>query len=64
MTSDDIPEYLCQDAAVAARFARLKQRPVALSVRGLGKRFESGKGAVTAPEDSHWLTWMKPLRLR
>ena len=45
------PEYLRQDEAVAARFTRLKQRPVALSVRGLTKRFESNKGIVTALEN-------------
>ena len=51
MTTADTPEYLRQDAAVAARFERLKQRPVALSVRGLTKRFESNKGIVTALEN-------------
>jgi len=48
MIATDIPEYLRQDAAVAARFARLKERPVALSVRGLTKRFETPKGTITA----------------
>jgi NitT/TauT family transport system ATP-binding protein len=33
---------------VAARFDRLKQRPVSLSVRGLTKHFESPRGTVTA----------------
>jgi NitT/TauT family transport system ATP-binding protein len=33
---------------VAARFERLKQRPVSLSVRGLTKHFESPRGTVTA----------------
>jgi NitT/TauT family transport system ATP-binding protein len=51
MTTADTPEYLRQDAAIAARFERLKQRPVALSVRGLTKRFESNKGIVTALEN-------------
>jgi len=38
------------DAApdVAARFVRLKQRPVALSVRNLGKQFPTPKGTTTA----------------
>ncbi|MEK7948882.1 ABC transporter ATP-binding protein [Luteolibacter soli] len=38
-------------APVAARFDRLKQRPVALSVRGLTKHFESPRGIVTALRD-------------
>jgi NitT/TauT family transport system ATP-binding protein len=33
---------------VAARFERLKQRPISLSVRGLTKHFESPRGTVTA----------------
>jgi NitT/TauT family transport system ATP-binding protein len=45
------PAYLRQSDEVAARFGRLKQRPVALSVRGLTKRFESNKGIVTALEN-------------
>src|SRR6478736_6613060 len=36
---------------VAARFERLKQRPVSLSVRGLTKHFESPRGTVTALRD-------------
>ena len=51
MSLAEIPEYLRQDESVAARFGRLKQRPVALSVRGLTKRFESAKGTVTALEN-------------
>jgi NitT/TauT family transport system ATP-binding protein len=34
-----IPSHLEQSAAVAARFARLKQRPLILDVQGLGKTF-------------------------
>jgi NitT/TauT family transport system ATP-binding protein len=34
-----IPSHLDQSVDVAARFARLKQRPVILDVRGLGKTF-------------------------
>jgi NitT/TauT family transport system ATP-binding protein len=48
MSSAEIPEYLRQNEAVAARFGRLKQRPVTLSVRGLTKHFDSPKGTVTA----------------
>jgi NitT/TauT family transport system ATP-binding protein len=51
MTTHDDKEYLRQDEDVAARFARLKERPVALSVRGLTKHFESPKGTVTALSD-------------
>jgi NitT/TauT family transport system ATP-binding protein len=36
---------------VAARFHRLKKRPVALEVRGLTKHFETSKGTVVALED-------------
>jgi len=36
---------------VAARFERLRRRPVRLEVKGLGKRFETSKGTVTALED-------------
>jgi NitT/TauT family transport system ATP-binding protein len=35
------PSYLDQGPAVRERFARLKQRPVILDVRGLGKTFEA-----------------------
>lgn len=51
MSTTDIPEYLRQDEAVAARFSRLKERPVALSVRRLTKNFESSRGVVTALKD-------------
>ena len=47
----ETPSYLDQDAAVAARFERLKQRPVSLSVRGLTKQFGSARGTVTALEN-------------
>ncbi|MBC8127913.1 MAG: ABC transporter ATP-binding protein [Gloeobacteraceae cyanobacterium ES-bin-144] len=51
MNANDVPAYLQQDALVSERFSRLKQRPVALSVRGLTKHFESPKGIVTALND-------------
>jgi len=35
----DLPDYRRQDAAVAARFAKIQQRPVVLSVRDLAKTF-------------------------
>jgi NitT/TauT family transport system ATP-binding protein len=46
-----IPAYCDQSPEVAARFERLRQRPVALEVRGLTKRFETPRGVVTALDD-------------
>ncbi len=43
-----LPDYRLQSPQVAQRFEKLKQRPAVLSVRGLGKRFPSPKGEVTA----------------
>ena len=40
--------YLDQSPEVAARFARLKQRPVVLDVQKLTKRFETASGTCTA----------------
>ncbi len=45
------PSYRDQNAEVAARFYRLKHRPVALEVRRLTKVFESATGNVTALDD-------------
>jgi NitT/TauT family transport system ATP-binding protein len=45
------PSYKDQSPEVAARFARLRSRPVALEVRGLTKRFETPRGIVTALDD-------------
>jgi NitT/TauT family transport system ATP-binding protein len=47
----ELPGYRDQSPEVAARFARLRERPVALEVRGLGKRFETPRGVVTALDD-------------
>jgi NitT/TauT family transport system ATP-binding protein len=44
----DLPDYREQTPAVAERFARIKQRPPVLSVRGLEKRFPTPQGEVTA----------------
>jgi NitT/TauT family transport system ATP-binding protein len=41
----ELPSYLVQEAAVAARFAKLKERPVILDVRGLRKEFTTTDGA-------------------
>lgn len=46
-----IPSYQEQTPDVAARFGRLKERPVALEVNKLGKIFDSSRGKVTALED-------------
>jgi NitT/TauT family transport system ATP-binding protein len=43
-----LPDYRDQSPEVSARFARLQQRPVALEVRDLTKRFETPRGTVTA----------------
>ena len=43
-----LPDYREKSPEVAARFERLVQRPVALEVVGLTKRFESSRGSVTA----------------
>jgi NitT/TauT family transport system ATP-binding protein len=40
-----LPSYRTQDVAVAARFEKLKQRPVILDVRDLTKTFTTGDGA-------------------
>ncbi len=46
------PSYLDQEPQVAARFAKLKQRPVILDVKGLSKTFESpGRPPMLALND-------------
>jgi NitT/TauT family transport system ATP-binding protein len=47
----ELPAYRDQSPEVAARFARLHKRPVALEVRGLTKRFETPRGVITALDD-------------
>ncbi len=51
MSTLELPSYLDQTPEVAARFSRLRERPVALEVRGLTKRFETPRGVVTALDD-------------
>jgi NitT/TauT family transport system ATP-binding protein len=46
-----LPSYLDQTPEVAARFERLRQRPIALEVCGLTKHFESSRNVVTALDD-------------
>jgi len=49
ITADStLPDYREQTPEVAARFDRLVQRPVALEVANLTKRFETPRGSVTA----------------
>jgi NitT/TauT family transport system ATP-binding protein len=52
----ELPSYLEQDEAVRDRFTRLKQRPVSLEVKGLGKEFETPGGTVTALKDINFKT--------
>ena len=46
-----LPDYRQQTPEVAARFARLLERPIALEVRGLSKNFETPRGVITALDD-------------
>jgi NitT/TauT family transport system ATP-binding protein len=46
----ELPDYRQQSPVVAARFAKLKERPVVLDVDKLGKTFETPKGEVVALE--------------
>ncbi|RCX24773.1 ABC transporter ATP-binding protein [Thioalbus denitrificans] len=56
MSHIELPSYLDQSEAVRERFTRLKQRPVILEVKGLGKDFESPQGRVTALRDINFKT--------
>ncbi|MDQ8180566.1 ABC transporter ATP-binding protein [Pelagicoccus sp. SDUM812005] len=49
--STALPDYQRQSPEVAARFDKLKQRPVKLEVRSLQKQFGSAKGPVQALKD-------------
>jgi NitT/TauT family transport system ATP-binding protein len=54
MESTDIiqlPDYREQSPAVAARFAKLHQRPIKLEVKGLEKSFQTADRQVTALKD-------------
>jgi len=44
----ELPDYREQTPEVAARFARIKQRPVVLELKSLGKQFQTTKGTTTA----------------
>jgi len=47
----NLPDYRDQAPAVAARFAKLRARPVVMEVRGLTKRFPTPRGEITALEN-------------
>ncbi|RZI74824.1 MAG: ABC transporter ATP-binding protein, partial [Rubrivivax sp.] len=47
MLAPTLPSYLDQSPDVRARFDRLKQRPVILSVEHLEKRFTAKNGGET-----------------
>lgn len=51
----ELPDYREQSPAVRERFARLKERPVKLEVKGLSKEFESTSGTVTALRDVNFI---------
>lgn len=46
-----LPSYRDQTPEIAVRFTRLVERPIALEVKGLTKRFDSSRGVITALED-------------
>ncbi len=50
-TPDPLPEYLRQSPAVAARFAKLKERPVVMEIDRLSRQFPGEHGPVTALRD-------------
>jgi NitT/TauT family transport system ATP-binding protein len=50
-TVSPLPNHREQSAEVAARFARIYQRPVVLDVQSLGRSFTSDQGYVAALED-------------
>lgn len=50
-TSEPLPDYLRQSTEVAARFAKIKERPVVLEIEKLGRQFAGEHGPVTALRD-------------
>jgi NitT/TauT family transport system ATP-binding protein len=47
----ELPDYREQSPEVAARFERIRQRPVVMELKSLGKQFETSKGRTTALRD-------------
>lgn len=56
MSALELPSYIDQSHEVRARFERLKQRPVILSVNHLHKDFESRRGTTVALRDINFVT--------
>ncbi len=50
-TTDHLPDYREQSPEVAARFAKIKERPVVLEIDHLGRQFAGEHGSVTALRD-------------
>jgi NitT/TauT family transport system ATP-binding protein len=50
-TPAPLPDYLRQSPEVAARFAKLKARPVVMEIDRLGRQFSGEHGPVTALRD-------------
>ncbi|OAM89079.1 ABC transporter ATP-binding protein [Termitidicoccus mucosus] len=46
-----LPDYKLQSPAVTERFRKIKERPVVLSVRGIGREFSGEKAPVVALKD-------------
>lgn len=59
MTDLVLPSYLEQSDPVRDRFARLKQRPVILEVKGLQKEFETPQGTITALKNINFKTYKR-----
>jgi NitT/TauT family transport system ATP-binding protein len=49
--SEKLPDYRAQSPEVAARFARIRERPVVLELEHLGRRFAGDSGPVDALRD-------------
>jgi len=56
-----LPDYRRQSPEVAARFARLKERPVKLEVRTLGKTFASPQGQIEALRDVNFRIYRREI---
>lgn len=57
----ELPPYTQQSPEVADRFARMKERPVALGVRDLSKVFATPQGAVTALQGVNFEVYRREL---
>ena len=54
-----LPSYLDQDPKVRDRFARLRQRPIALEVKHLYKYFDTSRGQITALKDINFKAYRR-----